>query len=85
MDEIIDKGASKSQRSLQRKKRTALRARKLGLFIINKCMDEIIDKGASKSQRSLQRKKRTALRARKQQVYHMACHGSVSCIYPDGS
>ena len=25
------------------------------------------------------------LRAEKQQVYHMACHGSVSCIYPDGA
>ena len=25
------------------------------------------------------------LRAEKQQIYHMACHGSASCIYPDGA
>ena len=27
--------------------------------------------------------KKRELRAEKQQVYHMGCHGSVSCIYPD--
>ena len=29
--------------------------------------------------------KKGELRAEKQQVYHMACHGSVSCIYPNGA
>ena len=29
--------------------------------------------------------KKGDLRAERQQVYHMACHGSVSCIYPDGT
>ena len=29
--------------------------------------------------------KKGELRAEKHQVYHMACHGSVSCIYPDGA
>ena len=38
------------------------------------------------SQKFLENKaKKGELRAEKQQVYHMACHGSVSYIYPDGA
>ena len=52
-------------------------------------LGEVKNEGMSKKrspQKILENKaKKGELRAEKQQVYHMACHSSVSCIYPDGA
>ena len=41
--------------------------------------------GVKKFLGSEDKAKKGELRAEKQQVYHMACHGSISCIYTDGA
>ena len=50
-----------------------------------KFLGGVKNEGMSKKKKKENKAKKGELRAEKQQVYHMACHGSVSyIIYPGG-